>query len=150
MSVTLPGTFIGGEGLHQEFCFGGFNKFSWGQRAERTGIWGRWPPSQGFHSICKMSETRILIRLLRMYFPENWEFCSALSKLRNFGGGGGGEPTNPLSVRHWIMQNKALLDNKIRRKIGVQLNAKVSCILNTLQTVDCVWYSSSSVIAISP
>jgi hypothetical protein len=27
---------------------GGFNKFSWGQRTERTGIWGRYPPSQGF------------------------------------------------------------------------------------------------------
>ena len=25
----------------QEFCSGGFNKFSWGQRTERTGIWGR-------------------------------------------------------------------------------------------------------------
>jgi hypothetical protein len=32
----------------------------------------------------QMSETRILIRLLRMYFPRNWEFGSALSKLRNF------------------------------------------------------------------
>jgi hypothetical protein len=27
-------------------------------------------------------------RLLRMYFPRNWEFGSALSKLRNFGEGG--------------------------------------------------------------
>jgi hypothetical protein len=36
-----------------------------------------------------MSEIRILIRLLRMYeyFPRNREFGSALSKLRNFGGG---------------------------------------------------------------
>ena len=34
-----------------------------------------------------MSESRILVRLLRMYFPWNWEFGSALSKLRNFGGG---------------------------------------------------------------
>jgi hypothetical protein len=33
-----------------------------------------------------MSETCILIRLLRMYFPRNWDFGSALSKLRNFGG----------------------------------------------------------------
>jgi hypothetical protein len=32
-----------------------------------------------------MSKTRILIRLLRVYFPWNWEFGSALSKLRNFG-----------------------------------------------------------------
>jgi hypothetical protein len=39
----------------QDFFRGGgeVNKFSWGQRAEKTGIWGRWPPSQGFHSICK-------------------------------------------------------------------------------------------------
>ena len=30
----------------QEFCSGGgFNKFSWGQRTERTGIWWRSPPS---------------------------------------------------------------------------------------------------------
>jgi hypothetical protein len=36
----------------------------------------------------QMSETRILIRLLRMYFPRNWEFVSDLSKLRDFGGGG--------------------------------------------------------------
>jgi hypothetical protein len=28
-----------------------------------------------------------MIRLLRMYFPRNWEFGSALSKPRNFGGG---------------------------------------------------------------
>jgi hypothetical protein len=34
-----------------------------------------------------MSETRIRIRLLWMYFPRNWEFGSALSKLQNFGGG---------------------------------------------------------------
>jgi hypothetical protein len=25
----------------QEFCSGGFNKFSWGQRTEMTGIWGQ-------------------------------------------------------------------------------------------------------------
>jgi hypothetical protein len=38
----------------------------------------------------------IIIRLLRMYFPRNWEFGSALSKLLNFGGGEGVfEPPNP-------------------------------------------------------
>jgi len=36
--VAYPGIFFGG----------GFNKFIWGQRSERTGIWGRWPLSQGF------------------------------------------------------------------------------------------------------
>jgi len=30
-AVAYPGIFFGGRG---------FNKFSWGQRAERTGIWG--------------------------------------------------------------------------------------------------------------
>jgi hypothetical protein len=35
-----------------------------------------------------------------MYFPRNWEFGSALSKLRNFGGGGGGynPPQTPLGT----------------------------------------------------
>jgi hypothetical protein len=45
----------------------------------------------------QMSETRILIRLLWMYFPRNWEFGSASSKLRNFGGSGGGVLTPPPS-----------------------------------------------------
>jgi hypothetical protein len=33
-----------------------------------------------------MSEIHVLITLLHMYFPWNWEFSSALSKLQNFGG----------------------------------------------------------------
>jgi hypothetical protein len=33
----------------------------------------------------QMNETRILITLLRMYIARNWEFGSALSKLRNLG-----------------------------------------------------------------
>jgi hypothetical protein len=41
-----------------------------------------------------MSETRILTRLLRMYFPRNREFGSAFSKLRNFRG------VNPPTPRH--------------------------------------------------
>jgi hypothetical protein len=47
----------------------------------------------------QMSETRILIKLLRMCYPLNWEFGSALSKLRNVGVGGF-EPPKSLSVRH--------------------------------------------------
>ena len=43
----------------------------------------------------KIGENRILVRLLRMYFPWNWEFGSALSKLRNFGGGRGLNTLNP-------------------------------------------------------
>jgi hypothetical protein len=33
---------------------------------------------------------RIVMRLLWMYIPRNWEFGSALAKLRNFGRAGGG------------------------------------------------------------
>jgi hypothetical protein len=54
-----------------------------------------------------MGETRILIRLLWMYFPRCWEFGLALSKLRNFGRGGLTPKTPfgaPLSI---ITQNKA-------------------------------------------
>jgi hypothetical protein len=51
-----------------------------------------------------MNETHIVIRLLRMYIQRNWEFGSALSKLRNFGGPGGLIP-NPLSVRHCSVVN---------------------------------------------
>jgi hypothetical protein len=43
-------------------------------------------PSQGFLLNLQMSETRIVFRLLQMYFLWNGEFGSALMKLRNFGG----------------------------------------------------------------
>jgi hypothetical protein len=46
-----------------------------------------------------MSETRILIRLLQIHFPRNWEFGSALSKLRNFLGRGGLKHPPPLVLR---------------------------------------------------
>jgi hypothetical protein len=45
-----------------------------------------------------MSETRVLIWLLRMYFLRNKEFGSALSKLRNFGGRGLNPPKTPLGT----------------------------------------------------
>jgi hypothetical protein len=46
---------------------------------------GRGSPQSGVPLNLQMSETPILIRLLWMYFPQNWEFGSALSKLWNFG-----------------------------------------------------------------
>jgi hypothetical protein len=47
---------------------------------------GTEPPGQGFRSICnELNLQYILTTLLRMNFPRNWEFDSALSKLRNFG-----------------------------------------------------------------
>jgi hypothetical protein len=59
-----------------------------------NGDLGAIAPSQGFPLNLQMSGTRILIRLVRMYFPRNWEFGSALSKLRNFGD----PPPNPLGT----------------------------------------------------
>jgi hypothetical protein len=43
----------------------------------------------------RRSKSLILITLLRMYFRRNWEFGSALSKLRNFWVGGLNTPTPP-------------------------------------------------------
>jgi hypothetical protein len=48
----------------------------------------------------QMNETHILSRLLRMYIPWNWEFGSALSKLRNFEGWGV-EPPPPRTSLLW-------------------------------------------------
>jgi hypothetical protein len=52
-------------------------------------------PESGVPLNLQVSETRILVRLLRKNFPQNREFGSALSKLRNFGGGGGLNPPTP-------------------------------------------------------
>jgi hypothetical protein len=45
-----------------------------------------------------MSEPGILIRLLQMYFPWNWKFGSALSKLWIFGGEGVDPLQTPLGT----------------------------------------------------
>jgi hypothetical protein len=69
----------------------------------------------------QMSETRILIRLFRMYFPRNWEFGSALSKLRNFGEGGLNPPTLPSTVSHcfidWLRLGRLWLQSPTRPRI---------------------------------
>jgi hypothetical protein len=45
-----------------------------------------------------VSEVRILIRFLWIYFPHNWEFDSVLTNLQYLGGG----VENPPSVRHYF------------------------------------------------
>jgi hypothetical protein len=45
-----------------------------------------------------MNETHILIKMLRMYIPRNWEFDSALAKLQNLGGGDLNRPNTPLGT----------------------------------------------------
>jgi hypothetical protein len=69
---------------------------SFWQRAGRTricgGAGGSVAPQSGVPLNLQMNETRILIRLLQMYIPRNWEFGLALAKLRNFRRGGGDPP----------------------------------------------------------
>jgi hypothetical protein len=67
--VAYPGNFFRGVG-------GSTNS----DEDRENGVWGAVVNLQ-------TSEPRILIRLLRMYFPRNWEFGSAFSKHRNFGEG---------------------------------------------------------------
>jgi len=49
---SWPLTFI--QWRAQEFCTGGFNKFSSGQRTERTGIWGGSPLVRGSGGSCNL------------------------------------------------------------------------------------------------
>jgi hypothetical protein len=78
------------------FFGGGFNKFSWGQRAERTGIWGRQPPSQGFRSICKRVKPVFLLGCFGCIFHGTG---NSAWLCQNCGISGGGV-WNPPSVRH--------------------------------------------------
>jgi hypothetical protein len=83
VSVAYPEIFLGGRGSINSVEDRG------------NGDLGLLAPSQRFHSV---NETHILTRLLPMYFPRNWEFDSALSKLLNFGGGGGVPKPPPLGT----------------------------------------------------
>jgi hypothetical protein len=88
-----PGIFFGKGGGYARIFFGGFNKFSSGQRAERTGIWGRQPPSQGFHSICKWVKPVFWLGCNGCIFHGTW---NSAQLCQNFGiSGKGVEPPNP-------------------------------------------------------
>jgi hypothetical protein len=79
LSVAYPGFFFAEGGITPGIFFErGFQQIQ--LRTERK---------------LQMSEPRILIRFLQMYFPCNWKFDSSLSKLRNFYEGGGVEPPKP-------------------------------------------------------
>jgi hypothetical protein len=82
-------------GLPRNFVRGGVQKIQLRTEGRENGVLGTVAPLSGVPLNLQMSETRILIRLLRMYLPRNWEFGSAFSKLRNFGGGGLNIPTPP-------------------------------------------------------
>jgi hypothetical protein len=68
------------------FSAGGVQLILLRREGRENGDLGAVVPYSGAPLNLQMSETRILIRLLRMYFPWNREFSSALSKLQNFEG----------------------------------------------------------------
>jgi hypothetical protein len=74
-----------GQWRTQEFCSWGVQQIQLRREGRENGDLG----AVGVPLNLQMSETRLRIRLLRMYFPRNWAFGSALSKLWNFRGGGG-------------------------------------------------------------
>jgi hypothetical protein len=63
LEVELPVTY-------PAILFGGFIKFSWGQRADTKRIWRRQPPSQGFRSICKWMKRIFLLGSYGCIFHE--------------------------------------------------------------------------------
>jgi hypothetical protein len=69
-----------------------------------------------------MSETRILLRLLQMYIPRNWEFGPAFLKLRNFGGGGVEPPKHQPWVRQCWTEEKCNEETELNRTMYVQRN----------------------------
>jgi hypothetical protein len=85
-SLTILPTFTTFQWRTQEFCSRGGLTNSTEDRGQRERRSGGGSPYSGVPLNLQMSETRILVRLLRMYFPRNWEFGSSLSKVQNFGG----------------------------------------------------------------
>jgi hypothetical protein len=81
-SSGVPGIFFGGGGG------GGCQQIQLRTEGRENRDLGAVAPQSRVPLNLQMSEARILIRLLRMYFPRDWGFGSALSKLRNFGARG--------------------------------------------------------------
>jgi hypothetical protein len=93
-AVAYPGIFFRAEGVTPGIFFEGVQQIQLRIEGRENGDLGAVAPLAGVPLNLQMSETRILIRLLRMYIPRNREFSSALAKLRNFGGG----PQTPLGT----------------------------------------------------
>jgi hypothetical protein len=79
------------------------------------GSGGGSPPVRGSTQFAN-EWNRIVIRLLRMYIPWNWEFGSALAKLRNFGV----EPPKHPSIRHWLQLTETAVLSSEKAKVRVE------------------------------
>jgi hypothetical protein len=87
-TVAYPGIVSarGGGGVTR-ILSGGCSTNSVDDREQRERGSGAGSPQSGVPLNLQMNATHILIILLRIYIPRNYEFGSALAKLRNFGGG---------------------------------------------------------------
>jgi hypothetical protein len=81
---------------------GGVKQIQLRTEGRENGDLGAVAPYSGVPLNLQMSETRILIRLLRMYFPRDWEFDSAFSKFRNFVERRVEPPQTPLGTPLWV------------------------------------------------
>jgi hypothetical protein len=88
-------TFQWGGGLCKEFFSGRVQQIQLRTEGRENGNLGTEAPYSRVPLNLQMSEPRILIRLLRMYFPQNWEIGSTLTKFRNFRVGGVESPNQP-------------------------------------------------------
>ena len=88
-----------------------------------------------------MSESRILVRLLRMYFTRNWEFGSALSKHRNFGGRGVFEhPKPPLGTPQITVKYPPKFSNNVTTEMTKQnaaVDGLLACCVVVISTYFC-------------
>jgi hypothetical protein len=82
--VAYPTNFVRGGGVFQQIQLR--------TEGRENGDLGAVAPQSGVPLNMQMSKIRILIRLLWIYFPRNWDFGSAYSKLRNF------NPPTPLGT----------------------------------------------------
>jgi hypothetical protein len=77
-----------GEGFRPGIFFGGGGSTnSVEDKRQRERGSGGGSPLVGVPLNLLMNEPHILVGLLRMYILRNWEFGSALAKVRKFGGG---------------------------------------------------------------
>jgi hypothetical protein len=91
--------------IQEFFSWRGVQQIQLRTEGREKGDLGALAPYSGVLLNLQMSEPRILIRLLGMYFPLNREFGSALSKLRNFGWGGLNPPRNGMGAA-WARHEK--------------------------------------------
>ena len=91
-------------GVDSHVCHYAYATSCLGERKKKFHCWGGIAGGEGF-SRNKMSENRTLVRLLRMYFPRNWQFGSACQNFRISAGMGELNTQNPPQRRYVTESN---------------------------------------------